>query len=72
VADRHRFAYFPFGGGPRLCIGNHFALLEAQVILAAVAARYRLVSAPGRPVEAEPSVTLRPKHGLWMTVSRAA
>jgi cytochrome P450 len=67
-AGRPRFAYFPFGGGPRLCIGNGFALLEAQVVLARVAACYRLEMAPGQAVEIEPGVTLRPKHGLFMRI----
>jgi cytochrome P450 len=66
-ASRPRFAYFPFGGGPRLCIGNTFAMLEAQLIIATVAQRYRLDLVPGQAIEPEPSVTLRPKHGLWMT-----
>jgi cytochrome P450 len=66
-AGRPRFAYFPFGGGPRLCIGNNFALVEAQLVLATVAQRYRLDLTPGQAIEPEPSVTLRPKHGLWMT-----
>jgi cytochrome P450 len=67
-SGRPRFAYFPFGGGPRLCIGNTFALLEAQVVLSQVAGRYRLEMARGHPVEVEPGVTLRPKHGLQMTI----
>jgi cytochrome P450 len=66
IAGRSKFAYFPFGAGPRLCIGNTFALVEAQLVLATVARRYDLESAAGRPVEVEPGVTLRPKHGLWM------
>jgi len=70
-ADRHRYAYFPFGGGPRVCIGNNFALMEAQIFLAAAAQSYRLELVPGRPVEAEALITLRPKDGPWMTVQRA-
>ena len=66
AAGRPRFAYFPFGGGARLCIGNHFALIEAQLIIASVAQRFRLRLASGHPVEPEPSVTLRPRHGLLM------
>ena len=67
---RPRFAYYPFGGGPRLCIGNHFALVEAGLVIAAVAQRYSLRLVPGQQIEVEPSVTLRPKHGLMMTLLR--
>lgn len=66
AAGRPRFAYFPFGGGARLCIGNHFALVEAQLIIASVAQRFHLRLASDHPVEPEPSVTLRPRHGLLM------
>jgi cytochrome P450 len=68
VAQRHRFAYLPFGGGPRICIGNGFALAEAQIIVAAIAQRYRVRLAPGRAVEPIGLVTLRPKGGLWVTL----
>jgi cytochrome P450 len=61
-----RYAYFPFGGGPRICIGSSFALLEARLILAAIAGRWRLTLAPGHDVEPEALITLRPKHGLRM------
>ena len=61
-----RYAYFPFGGGPRLCIGNHFALMEAALMLAAIARRYRLELAPGAVVEPLATMTLRPRHGLPM------
>ena len=60
-AGRHRFAYYPFGGGPRLCIGNYFAQVEASLIIAAVAQRYRLRPVEGHPVVVEPGVTLRPR-----------
>lgn len=63
-AERPRFAYFPFGGGPRLCIGNNFALMESQIILATVAQRYRLELAVPTPVQVVPGVTLRPRNGL--------
>ena len=69
-AERPRFAYFPFGGGPRLCIGNQFALYEAQLILATILSRYQLRLLPGRVVVPEPLVTLRPRGGLLMTVHR--
>ncbi len=65
---RPKYAYVPFAAGPRMCIGNGFAMMEMQMVLAMVAARYRLDLVPGRPVELEPSVTLRPRGGIWMTV----
>jgi cytochrome P450 len=66
AAGRHRFAYLPFGGGPRICIGNSFAMAEALVILAAVAQRYRLRLAEAHPIEPIGLITLRPKHGIWV------
>jgi cytochrome P450 len=64
VASRPRFAYFPFGGGPRQCIGNRFAMTEAILILAMVTQRYRLELEPEHPIELEPLITLRPKYGI--------
>jgi cytochrome P450 len=69
-ADRPHFAYFPFGGGPRVCIGNNFALMEMQLILATVAQRYKLRLVPGHPVEPEAFLSLRPRYGLPMTLHR--
>lgn len=66
VQARHRFAYFPFGGGPRLCIGSHFAMMEAQLVLATLVKNWRLDLIPGHPVVPEPVVTLRPRGGLPM------
>jgi len=63
---RPRYAYLPFGGGPRQCIGNAFALTELHLVLATVARRYRLRLAPGQRVEPEALVTLRPRDGLRM------
>jgi cytochrome P450 len=71
VAARPRFAYLPFSGGPRLCIGNEFALMEATLVLALVAQRYRLVLAPERRVVPQVTLTLRPRGGLPMTLERA-
>ncbi len=64
---RPRFAYFPFGGGPRLCIGQNFALMEATLVVAMVMQRYRLDLVPGRTVAPNPKGTLRPRPGVWMT-----
>jgi cytochrome P450 len=67
-ADRPRFAYFPFGGGPRQCIGNTFAMMEVQLVLATVAQRYCLRLLPGHPVEPQVLLTMRPRYGLPMTL----
>ncbi len=66
--DRPRFAYFPFGGGPRQCIGNNFAMMEVQLVLATIAQRYSLRLVPGHTVEPHILLTLRPRHGLPMTL----
>jgi cytochrome P450 len=71
TASRPRFAYFPFGGGPRVCIGNAFAMMEAQLVIAMIAQTYRLNLYPGCQVEPEALITLQPKN-LWMTVTRNA
>ena len=63
-----RFAYFPFGGGPRLCIGQQFALMEAVLLVADIARQYRLVLEPSTQVRPDPALTLRIKHGLPMRV----
>ncbi len=67
--DRPRFAYMPFGGGPHQCIGNSFALLEATLILAAVAQRYRLRLPAGAVVAPKPQSTLRPAGGMAMLLA---
>jgi cytochrome P450 len=64
--NRHKFAYFPFGGGARQCIGKNLALMEAQLIIPMVLQKFRLRLVPNHPVEAEPSLTLRPRYGLKM------
>jgi cytochrome P450 len=68
MPGKHPFAYFPFGGGPRLCIGHNFAMLEAHLIVATAAQRYRLELVPGRRVEPERLFVLRPRGGLPMTI----
>jgi cytochrome P450 len=60
-------AYFPFGAGPRRCIGQGFALLEAALLIGTLAQRFRFQLVPGHPVEPEPLVTLRPRYGIRMT-----
>jgi cytochrome P450 len=65
---RPRYAYFPFGGGPRLCLGRGLALLALQVIVALMAKTYRLRLVPGSPVWPVPALTLRPSRALWCTV----
>jgi len=67
-AERHRFAYLPFGGGPRVCIGQMLAMNEAVLILAGLAQRYQLRVAPGQVVQPQANITLRPKYGLKMTL----
>jgi cytochrome P450 len=67
-AGRHPYAYFPFGGGPRLCIGNNFALTEATLLLAMITQRYKLELVPEQVIEPQPVVTLRPRHGVRVYV----
>lgn len=68
AVERPKFAYFPFGGGPRLCIGNHLALMEMQLAVAMIAQQYQLRLVPGHPIEMEPLTTLRPRYGVRMTI----
>jgi cytochrome P450 len=65
-----RYAYFPFGGGPRQCIGNTFAMMEAVLLLATIAQRFRLSLVPGQRVTPTPYVTLRPEPGVRMRIAR--
>ena len=67
AAKRPTYSYFPFGGGPRHCIGKHLAMVEAQLILATVGQEYRLEKTDDRPVELHPSLTVRPRDPLRMT-----
>lgn len=63
-----RFAYFPFGGGPRQCIGNSFAVMEANLLLAAIAQRFRIRLVRDHPAVPMPSITLRPRYGIRATL----
>lgn len=65
-----KFVYFPFGGGPRVCVGASFALMEVALLLAAIAQKYRLAVDPTYPVVPLASVTLRPKHGIRVKLQR--
>jgi len=70
VQELPRFAYFPFGGGPRLCIGASFAMMEATLLVATIAQRFQLSLVPGHPVALQPGITLRPRHGMLMKMTR--
>jgi cytochrome P450 len=65
-----KYAYFPFGGGPRLCIGQSFARMEAVLLLATIAQEFRLLATPGEKITPQPSITLRPKNGLRMVLEK--
>jgi cytochrome P450 len=65
-----RYAYFPFGGGPRICIGNSFAMMEATLLLATIARRFRLTLTPDATVTPLPTMTLRPEGGVKVRLTR--
>jgi cytochrome P450 len=65
-----KFAYYPFGGGPRICVGNSFALMEAAIILAAVGQRYRFTLDPEAVIEIKPQITLMPAYDIPATLER--
>lgn len=69
-SKRPKFAYFPFGGGPRVCIGERFAQTEAILLLAAIGQKWRFRLAEGQRIEIHPQVTLRPRYGLKMVAER--
>ncbi len=66
----HRYAWFPFGGGQRFCIGNNFALMEMQIILAMACSKFDFTIAEGFKVQLEPLVTLRPKNGMMLKLQK--
>ena len=65
-----KYAYFPFGGGPRQCIGNYFAMMEIILLLATIGRRFKFSLAPDQKVEVWPAMSLRPKNGIKMVVSK--
>lgn len=69
-APDHRYAHFPFGGGPRMCVGADFAILESKLVLATILGRYRLDLVPGHGVEPEGTITLYPRDGIDMELVR--
>jgi cytochrome P450 len=66
-----RFAWLPFGDGPRICIGANFAVQEAVIILATLLSRFRFARIPGRDPAPVMILTLRPEGGVWLEVERA-
>lgn len=68
--DRSKFVYIPFGAGPRQCIGNHFAMIEMQLVVATLAQRFSLRLVPGHRVEPHAMITLRPRFGMPMYIER--
>jgi cytochrome P450 len=64
-----RFAYFPFGGGPRICMGSRFALMEAMLLLGTIVRRFDIERLTEKPLTLMPSVTLRPSSGVWVRLN---
>jgi cytochrome P450 len=70
-SNRPKFSYFPFGGGPRICVGNHFAMMEAVLVLATVARNWRVSVPEGElPVAPKAQITLRPSGPVRLTLQR--
>jgi cytochrome P450 len=70
VAQRPKFAYFPFGGGQHVCIGKYLSLMESTTILAAIAQRFHIELVPNQLIEVDPRFTLRPKYGVKVKIHK--
>jgi cytochrome P450 len=70
AGGRHKFAYFPFGGGPRACIGNTFALIEGALVLAGLAQRFQFRPADDREMDIDMTFVLRPKRAVNVVVRK--
>jgi cytochrome P450 len=66
--ERPKYAYLPFGGGARICVGNHFAMMEAQLLLATISQHFRLDLVPGQIIKPKPLITLVPRDGIVANV----
>lgn len=72
IKSQHKYTYFPFGGGARMCIGNNFAMMEMQILLALTCSQYSFSITPETKLELEPLITLRPKGKLVLGVKKEA
>lgn len=70
VAARPKYSFFPFGAGPRMCIGEDFAWMEGMLVLATIAQRWRFRLVPGQRIDLSPRITLRPRYGMRMCLAR--